>query len=399
MPRIRKRLVSIFLFTLSLATVLALQPASIAAPAPDHAPPASPLIVSPGARCCMGMTYDGSHNQIVLFGGCCDSMGNYWGDTWTWDGTNWHNVTPATSPCPRVSTRMVWDGHQVVLFGGTGALPSCATGGLQSDTWLWDGTSWTPCNLAHSDCTNPNQPTARESEGVAYDQSNPPDATSGKVIMFGGNSHVADGQPSTPDELLAAAAPTNDTWQWDGSVKDWTKLAPSGTLPCNRNSAGLAFDFSASRNRILLFGGQGDSSCSGGVAGPLNDTWTWSGTKWVKCSDAVCNPNGLSVRTGHRVAWDNDAAIQRIVLFGGSSPGCSNTGNLCNDTWYIDGGAWTQQSTTSQPTPRCCVGLAYDALHSRLILFGGAAANRVNQSDTWEWSGTPGSWCQAGVSC
>ena len=55
-----------------------------------------------GARCCMGMTYDGTNNQIVLFGGCCDSLGNYWADTWTWDGSTWHNVTPLVKAPARV---------------------------------------------------------------------------------------------------------------------------------------------------------------------------------------------------------------------------------------------------------------------------------------------------------
>jgi hypothetical protein len=30
------------------------------------------------------MAYDAAHGQVVLFGGCCS-----FGDTWTWNGTDW----------------------------------------------------------------------------------------------------------------------------------------------------------------------------------------------------------------------------------------------------------------------------------------------------------------------
>jgi hypothetical protein len=345
----------------------------------------------------MGMTYDGTNSQIVLFGGCCDPSGNYWNDTWTWDGSTWHNVTPGgTNPCPRVSTRMIWDGHQVMLFGGRGKTSGCT--GLLDDTWTWNGSAWTPC-VAPTGCLTGQPTQARESEGMAYDQSNPPDATAGDVIMFGGNETLPSGSATTPDELIAASGPGNDTWQWDGAGLSWTQLSPTGTLPCTRNSAGMAFDFATTTNRILMFGGQGGTDCNGGLGGPLNDTWTWSGTKWVLCSTSCTG--APSPRTGHRVAWDNDTAIQRVVLFGGSSSistsNCSGSNLLCNDTWYIDGGPWSQQTPMHSPTKRCCVGLAYDALHNRLVLFGGGVSKTSNKDDTWLWNGTD--WCQAGVSC
>ena len=42
------------------------------------------------------MAYDAAHNVTVLFGG----QGNQseMADTWTWNGTNWTQQHPATSP-------------------------------------------------------------------------------------------------------------------------------------------------------------------------------------------------------------------------------------------------------------------------------------------------------------
>jgi hypothetical protein len=386
----------------ALALVLGLATPSLTA----NAEPTGSTARSPGlprpiagvggitARCCFGMAYDALHNSTVLFGGCCDASGNFLNETWVWNGTTWTQLSPASSPCPRNSTRILWDGHQIILFGGLGG-PTCPSPNvLQRDTWLWNGTNWIQC-APPAGCST-GQPGARESEGMALDQST--DATADDVIMFGGNGNPP-ASPSAPDEMQPAAAPLNDTWIWDGTAKTWTQLFPT-TSPCTRNSAGMAFDADPARNKVWLFGGQGGSNCPGG-AGPLNDNWSWNGSKWVKCADAVCNPNGLSKRTGHRVAWDADSAIQRIVLFGGDSQtttsSCPAPSNTCNDTWNIDGGPWTQQTPVHPPSVRCCGGLAYEALNNRLVLFGGAGPSQVNKDDTWLWNGTD--WCQVGATC
>ena len=89
------------------------------------------------------MTYDTSRGQTVLFGGGRPGFnsGNL-SETWIWDGTNWTQKLPAASPPARDSAGMVFDAArgQVVLFGGfrgdISVLPN-------SDTWLWNGSSWT----------------------------------------------------------------------------------------------------------------------------------------------------------------------------------------------------------------------------------------------------------------
>ncbi len=61
----------------------------------------------------------------MLFGGD-DPSGNYLGDTWTWDGTTWTELAPATSPSARADASMAYDPAtaQLVLFGGVVNLAS-----------------------------------------------------------------------------------------------------------------------------------------------------------------------------------------------------------------------------------------------------------------------------------
>jgi hypothetical protein len=59
-----------------------------------------------------------------------------------------------------------------------------------------------------------------------------------------------------------------------------------------------------------------------------------------------------------------------------------------NDTWSWDGSTWTQQLPLRSPSPRCCTGVAYDAVHRRVVLFGGETAPGIVAGGTWTWNGT-----------
>ena len=80
------------------------------------------------------MGYDQVNQNVVLFGG--EVLSGPLGDTWTWDGTNWTEQFPASSPLPRFRFPMAWSpNNQVLLFGGNGA-------DVYGDTWSWDGSTW-----------------------------------------------------------------------------------------------------------------------------------------------------------------------------------------------------------------------------------------------------------------
>ncbi len=238
-------------------------------------------LTSPPQRYNPAMVFDAAHNQVVMFGGSADG-GALLGDTWVWDGTNWTEAS-TTGPSPRHGTVMVYDAahSQVILFGGadgTGAqndtwawngttwtrLIASSTGLGQppfrdyfsmvydaahsrvvmfggelnnsvfySDTWLWDGTSWSQAAPA-------NNPPGRYGQGMAYD------ASLGQTVMFGGDN---------------GSAQLNDTWVWNGT--NWTSEAtPSGlTMRIVPNS--MTYD--AALGQVVLYSGLSQDV----------DTWAW----------------------------------------------------------------------------------------------------------------------------
>src|ERR1035438_9805765 len=96
----------------------------------------------PAARLGHAMDYDAARGQVVLFGGF-DPSANGLNDTWLWDGSNWHQESPATSPAVRGEHALAYDSAhgQVVLFAGyyKSGIPAQP---LQ-DTWTWNGSNWT----------------------------------------------------------------------------------------------------------------------------------------------------------------------------------------------------------------------------------------------------------------
>ncbi len=77
------------------------------------------------------MAYDPATGNVVLFGGNDDAARS--SDTWTWNGTTWTQQSPATSPPPAVRrVDGLRPGHRhVVLFGGQGNTT------MLDDTWTW----------------------------------------------------------------------------------------------------------------------------------------------------------------------------------------------------------------------------------------------------------------------
>jgi hypothetical protein len=116
--------------------------------------------ISPEARTAHTMAYDAGRAEVVLFGGA--GIGDpSLDDTWVWSGTTWTQRFPAASPpIPRWNSGMAFDTllNQVVLFGGSGPLGT----DLKGDTWGWDGTDWTEQFPATS-------PPPRLGHAMAYD--------------------------------------------------------------------------------------------------------------------------------------------------------------------------------------------------------------------------------------
>jgi len=118
---------------------------------------------------------------VLLFGGH-GGHGNphLLGDTWIFDGENWQELHPSTSPSPRSKAMLAHDrlSGTVILFGGHG------NPHLLGDTWIFDGENWQELHPSTS-------PSPREGACMTYDSMN------GQVVLFGGRGD---------NEYL------NDTW-------------------------------------------------------------------------------------------------------------------------------------------------------------------------------------------
>jgi len=278
------------------------------------------------------MAYDPATGNMVLFGGI-DGSDSVLNDTWTWNGTTWTEVFPATSPPARISASMAYDPAtgNMVLFGGAGT-----SGDINDDTWTWNGSIWTQQHPATS-------PPARFTASMAYDPA------TGNMVLFGG----LDGS----DSVL------NDTWTWNGTT--WTEVFPA-TSPPARFTASMAYD--PATGNIVLFGGLG----SFGSDSALTDTWTWNGSTWTEQHPAT----SPSARSSASMAYD--PATGDMVLFGGVS-----TSGYINDTWTWNGTTWTELFPATSPPSRITASMAYDPATGDMVLFGGFVGPDSALNDTW----------------
>ncbi len=275
------------------------------------------------------MAYDPATGQLVLFGGHDDTLGVYPGETWTWDGSTWTELSPATSPPARSDASMAYDPAtgQLLLIGGYGPGVS-----HYADTWSWNGSTWTQLSPATS-------PPERYDASMAYDPG------TGQLVLFGG---------------AGDSAALSDTWTWNGST--WTQLSPAKSPPA-RSDGSMSYD--PGTGQLVLFGGLPNS-------GPLlSDTWTWNGSTWTKLSPSTSPPAVF------RASMAYDPGTGQLVLFGGRNGNGANTSN----TWSWNGSTWTELSPSASPPGRAFASMAYDPGTGQLVLFGG----NQGLADTWIW--------------
>jgi hypothetical protein len=148
---------------------------------------------SPSARAHHAMVFDEARGVTVLFGGgsvhsllthssCVGTMA----DTWEYDGTTWTEASPPASPSARGALGLAYDSARgvVVLFGGVrceGSTSVRVPRLVDTETWEYDGSSWTEFRTAVT-------PSAQAGHAMAYDSAR------GAVLLFGCNG--PDGSPS-----------------------------------------------------------------------------------------------------------------------------------------------------------------------------------------------------------
>ena len=137
---------------------------------------------APLGRTAFSIAYDAARQNTVIFGGATNGNDVSLDDTWTWDGTDWTQQFPINKPgIPRWTGAMAFDdaSANTILFGGSG--PSGT--GIFGDTWSWDGTNWV---LNPIDPDPQKNPPPRYGHAIAYDPAHQ------QIVMFGGKQKIPD---------------------------------------------------------------------------------------------------------------------------------------------------------------------------------------------------------------
>lgn len=272
------------------------------------------------------IAYDSARDRIVLFFGVDDTGSHLVSETWEWDGGNWSRIS-VLGPQPRLNQSMIYDAShdETILFGGQGYDEQQSFIRLMDDTWSWNGTNWSLKQPVNS-------PSPRAGQALAYR------SLTGETILFGGDE---------VDSLDFVGPYLNDTWSWDGV--NWTQQSPLLSPPA-RFRHNLAYD--AHRDRVVLFGGQGES-------GILGDTWEWDGSTWTE----INSPESPSPRRGFAMTYDSNR--QKVVLFGGEiGIGFSY------ETWEFDGSSWNLIPAVNPPQTDSGA-FTYDSFRKHCFLFTG----------------------------
>jgi hypothetical protein len=111
------------------------------------------------------MAYDANRHRIVVFVTTTTAT-----ETWEWDGTSWTKAAPSASPDKRIQPAMVYEPRRqrVMLLGGSFASVS---------PWEWDGTTWTQTAAGAS-----LQPLPSIANAAAYD------LVHDDIVEFGGTA-------------------------------------------------------------------------------------------------------------------------------------------------------------------------------------------------------------------
>lgn len=333
-----------------------------------------PLPTQPPGRTDAMFAYDSMRGRAVLFGGTAAVGPNYYlTDTWEWDGATWTQRTPPLSPSWRHSAAMAFDPVRgvTVLFGGNGQT------GFSQQTWEWDGVTWSLRNP-------PTAPSARTGSAMTFD------AGRGHLVLHGG---------------LSAAGLESDLWEYDGVT--WLPVpainpGPQGyqhSLHHDPASGELLaflsdppslhlFDGTSWRPgpALPLVAGTGGPSratidpATGGVLrfGSLfdNATRVWDRSHWHTLQPTPSPPARIFAS-----AWNDGTSA---YLFGGINTLSAGT---YGDTWRWNGAAWSPVAGPG-PSPRYDTAIAYDSQRGVAVLFGGFTQSTLG--DTWTFDGT--SW-------
>lgn len=282
----------------------------------------------------------------------------------------WTQLAPGGAPpdVRTLHTAVLSPNNRMIVFGGLNGPGSVTTHPMFNDVWVLanaDGSSGAPAwtQLAPTG----GLPSARGYHTAVHDAAN------NRMIVFAGDPNIGFCNGATNDVWVLANA------DGTGGTPSWTALNPTGGPPEMRQGTRAVYD--AASNRMIAFGGA-TNACQ-----PANDREVWvlananglgGPPAWARL-----DPQGtLPPARGHHILA-YDPASNRMIVFGGSIA----TGDS-NDAWVLEnanglGGTprWTQLSPSgTPPTPRSLAAAGYDPASNRMVVFGGSTpGGRVNE--------------------
>lgn len=322
---VRAKVRFIGLAAVVLAVGVACTPPEGTAP-PEEAPTATTPIVTttsqapdpeyPDPRAFAQMAYLPVSNRVLMFGGV---SGGLVADGWIFDAVSeqWMALNSPESPPPRLGHAMAYlDSLGVVaLFGGGDldhliwCLQFPCPAGILDDMWYFDPASsdWSLLPLFAGG------PGPRSGSAMAYDQE------SDRLVLFGGIGPW-DGGLDRSGTLLG------DTWVFDPSVGEWSKVDTAGTAPDPRAFHQVVYD--PMSDRVLMWGGWVGSSTA-------RDATMWSfdveTSEWSILD--VPESEAPTPRWMHAMVYEPASGL--LVILGGEwfEEGVSTGGG---DTWLFD---------------------------------------------------------------
>jgi hypothetical protein len=205
----------------------------------------------------------------------------------------------------------------------------------------------------------PSSPPARGNPAVAYD------ASRAQTVLFGGF-------------LAGSGTILGDTWTLQAG--GWVRHA---AVPSPPPRVAGALVYIPSTHTTQLLGGYGP-----GGAGPLDDMWSWDGSRWHELPRAWNGGAPLPALLPS-AAWD--AVTHQLVMVCVCRTGNVNGAHAYAAqtwTWNDNELAWRQQRPAHHPRLRTTVALAAHRASGALVLVDSGADPRSGAGDTWTWNGT-----------
>lgn len=233
------------------------------------------LPIAPPPRVQPRAVYAATSGRTLMFGGFDDNQRLPLHDAWSYDGTQWRKLQPAT--VPPFYNAMVYDSARdvVVMVGNSAA-----------DMWEYSNDNWTQRTIANAPAASSEWSTAQ----LVYDAR----------------------------RLRLIAVLSNATWEFDGQA--WTESTASAPVPARFNPT-VTFD--RNTGRVVLFGGEN-------VAGLRNDTWEYDGVAWLERTPPIAPP----ARTSALAVYD--AVRRAVILMQGIGPISGQFVVAYQDIWAYD---------------------------------------------------------------